>query len=182
MKIPVTDIPEEGLQLRLHGDKAVLADAVELIPPPEEVSVSPYVTGELSVFKSDGDFIITGEVSAEQTLQCARCLKQFRRTITLPLDFTVRPVAQDISPEQRMEELEEVDAVCVEEGEIDVGELMLQEVYLSIPMKPLCNEDCPGLCSRCGNLKGSEQCTCPEEKEIDPRWEALQKLKEQVSD
>ena len=57
---------------------------------------------------------------------------------------------------------------------LDLTEAVRQCALLTSPMKPLCKDDCAGLCPVCGrNLK--EQCDCRAEA-IDPRWSKLAKL------
>ncbi len=60
---------------------------------------------------------------------------------------------------------------------IDLGEIMRDEFYLALPMKPLCRADCKGLCPVCGVNRNRETCTCREEW-IDPRMEPLKKFLE----
>jgi len=48
-------------------------------------------------------------------------------------------------------------------------------VLLEVPMAPLCDADCKGLCPRCGANRNRETCGCPREA-ADPRFEALGKL------
>jgi uncharacterized protein len=64
--------------------------------------------------------------------------------------------------------------------ELDPGEVVLQELFLEHPLKPLCSEDCQGLCPKCGGLRGTEECTCDEEAPADPRWQALAELKDRL--
>jgi len=49
-------------------------------------------------------------------------------------------------------------------------------VILSIPLKPVCDEQCKGLCPVCGENKNERDCGCVE-KQTDPRWQSLPKLK-----
>jgi uncharacterized protein len=58
---------------------------------------------------------------------------------------------------------------------IDLGETMREQFYLALPMKPLCREDCAGLCPICGINRNREQCQCQAEW-VDPRLEPLRKL------
>ena len=55
---------------------------------------------------------------------------------------------------------------------IDLGEVMREQFYLALPMKPLCREDCQGLCPVCGINRNRETCTCQAEW-VDPRLEAV---------
>ena len=62
---------------------------------------------------------------------------------------------------------------------IDLGELMREQFYLALPMKPLCVEDGQGLCPVCGKNRNRETCAC-ESTWVDPRFEALRELKKQL--
>ena len=60
---------------------------------------------------------------------------------------------------------------------LDLGEVVREQVLLGLPLKPLCREDCQGLCPRCGKNRNAGPCGCtPEEEEGDPRLEPLRKL------
>ena len=59
---------------------------------------------------------------------------------------------------------------------IDLGEVVREQFYLALPMKPLCRETCKGLCPVCGANRNRETCTC-ETTWVDPRLEALKALK-----
>ena len=62
-----------------------------------------------------------------------------------------------------------------EQDEIDLGQLMREQFYLSLPMKPLCREDCQGLCGQCGIDLNDDTCECP--APVDPRWAKLTELR-----
>lgn len=67
-------------------------------------------------------------------------------------------------------------SVAYYEGDrIDLGEEVRQSIILALPMKPVCREDCLGLCSHCGRNLNKEKCGCKEE-EIDERLAKLGKL------
>jgi uncharacterized metal-binding protein YceD (DUF177 family) len=72
--------------------------------------------------------------------------------------------------------------VQVVEGEVfDTWPLVLEQLQLNIPMKPLCRPDCPGLCPRCGADLGAGECSCAASAP-DPRWAALAALKQKLGD
>jgi uncharacterized protein len=62
--------------------------------------------------------------------------------------------------------------------EIDLGQLMLEQFYLSLPMKPLHSDDCKGLCPVCGTNWNRATCDCKTQWE-DPRLAALKALKKE---
>ena len=73
-------------------------------------------------------------------------------------------------------ESEESDTIIAVPGmQLDLDELVFGEVYMSLPTKHLCKEDCKGICFKCGKNLNEGKCDCPE-KEIDPRLAALAEL------
>ena len=60
----------------------------------------------------------------------------------------------------------------------DLDEELREALILSFPMRILCDEDCPGLCPKCGKPKREGECGCPT-REIDPRLAILQTLLDQ---
>ena len=64
----------------------------------------------------------------------------------------------------------------LEGDSVDVSVLVQEQLLLSVPVQPLCREDCQGICQRCGADLNREACRCAE-SEVDPRFAALKKLK-----
>ena len=67
--------------------------------------------------------------------------------------------------------------IDAENDQVDLTLPVRQALMLEVPMKPLCSEECRGLCSSCGVNWNREICDC-EKNDADPRWEGLMKLKE----
>ena len=59
-------------------------------------------------------------------------------------------------------------------NEIDLSEEIREVLLLNVPLKPLCNPDCKGLCQHCGRNLNLEKCACAPDNQ-DPRWEKLRK-------
>jgi uncharacterized protein len=175
MRIRFDDIPEEGLKLSFSGEVDTLSHALESIPPAEGVDISPRVAGELQILVSGEDYFLLGTITAVMQLQCSRCLADFSVQKHIDLNMVVRRGTEKRS-EKEIEESEK-DLIYIDGPEIELAEIILQELLLEVPMKPLCREDCPGLCSKCGALKGSAECKCPEEAPADERWAAIARLK-----
>ena len=62
-----------------------------------------------------------------------------------------------------------------EHDTIDLGQLMSEQFYLALPMKPLCKDACRGLCAQCGTNLNRETCGCSPAWD-DPRFAALKAL------
>ena len=117
---------------------------------------------------------MNGSIRTTLNLQCSRCLATFDIDKDLDLNFLVRQVDFDGTTDK--DAWDSQDSEIVVGSEIDLGEIIVQELLLEVPMKPLCREDCQGLCPRCGALRGSDDCDCPLEVSVDPRWEQLTNL------
>ncbi len=104
---------------------------------------------------------------------CARCLTEVSGLYTMPFERTV--VTEGTLTEQQLED--NVDEyVVVENGLLDIDDSVREAIILSFPMRLLCEDDCPGLCSKCGKPLREGACGCTT-KEIDPRWAVLASLK-----
>ncbi len=122
------------------------------------------------VFKVDESVVMNGKIEYTLAGECARCLKPFDKTIETnfeavllqQLDETV----EDESDEIRLK---------ITDGCVDLEEIIKQMIYLSLPMKSLCKEDCKGICPNCGVNLNYEECKC-ENNLTDPRFDKLKDL------
>ena len=123
---------------------------------------------------------VRGRLDGTIDVDCARCLERYAVTLGQELDLFYLPVAAG-QPEAQEEEVELSDRDVVvgyyEGDRLDLGEVMREQVLLGLPLKPLCREDCRGLCPHCGKNRNAGPCGCtPEEEAGDPRLEPLRKL------
>ena len=125
---------------------------------------------ELDIQKSGDEYYCQGQLVADATVECARCLKPFKQKLINETDFIATPYKQDggITDD---EDRTYYDANL----RADLWEIVRQTVILALPLKPLCREDCRGLCPQCGTNLNEKKCKCIV-KEIDPRLEPLKKL------
>jgi len=101
--------------------------------------------------------------------ECARCLAPVSGVFSLDFERTVAP--EGMLSDEQIED--NVDEYIVLEGKIlDANEQLRDELLLCFPQKLLCNEECKGLCPKCGKPLNDGPCGCPE-KEIDPRLAIL---------
>ena len=78
--------------------------------------------------------------------------------------------------EERMVEDDDLSTAFYEDNVIDLGQLMQEQCYLAVPMKPLCQEGCRGLCPDCGTNLNTATCHC-ERTWVDPRLAVLEQLR-----
>lgn len=102
-------------------------------------------------------------------VECSRCLS----AVNFPVKGEVRIVLQERSPLQPGDaDQDDVDLFYDEStDEVDISSIIYDEVMISLPMKPLCSEQCKGIVTEKGAMVEREDI------HSDPRWEALKKLK-----
>jgi uncharacterized protein len=126
----------------------------------------------------DPGFLLTATTQYQQTLSCQRCLEPLVQPVDeeLQLLLVSGPTAPK-GPEHALAE-EDMGVVEVPEGgEVDLRPLLIEQIQLNVPMKPLCRADCAGLCPTCGANLNQGSCNCRND-EIDPRWEGLKAFQE----
>ena len=130
-----------------------------------------HVVGEIT--DRAGYMRLVLKLSVAYTAECARCLDEVRGIFEEDFERTV-VTKGSVSEEQLDEDIDEY-AVLNDNGELNVDDEVVETIVLAFPKKLLCDEDCPGLCPKCGKHKKDGDCGCVT-KEIDPRLAILQKL------
>ena len=146
------------------------------------VSISPVrLEGEISSL--DGEFLLDATLSFSGELECSRCLADYGFTERQPVHLRLRrreagkPPGRGPAAEEEIPASEpEIDEVFYDEPILPFEEIAREQVLLLLPLKPLCREECLGLCPTCGSDRNLASCACAEEK-IDPRLEVLKSLK-----
>ena len=109
---------------------------------------------------------LEAEITFEFDAFCDRCGTRTAKRHTLKLS---KSLATSIEGE------ESDTIITVPNMQLDLDELIYTETVTNLPMKHLCDENCKGICSKCGKNLNEGECGCPK-KEIDPRLSALADL------
>jgi uncharacterized protein len=142
----------------------------------EDYRVAAPVRLQFTVYKDKQHFRLVGTTATTLELVCSRCLEPFEWPVSAAFDLRYQPHADNTGEAEREIEEDDMTTSFYENDEIDLGQLMQEQFYLSLPMKPLCREDCAGLCPVCGINRNRGTCTCNTGWE-DPRLTALRALK-----
>lgn len=161
--------------------KTIEADPEKFSLDYEGVQQVKQLTVDLIVQKTGEEFYCRGTVEALADLECSRCLTVFETSLQNDVDFFVSPEGLHRDEDGPIEDDEDYAWLKGDSLKADIGDIVRQAVILAIDLKPLCDEKCRGLCPQCGCNLNEDQCDCTTER-IDPRWEALKKLKEQQND
>ncbi|PYQ32067.1 MAG: hypothetical protein DMF56_02925 [Acidobacteria bacterium] len=130
---------------------------------------------------AEAEYVADGNSRFTADLQCSRCLEPypFAHTSAFHVRFRPRPEVSEENEEIEIAAAEELDVEFYSERTIPLRDLALEQIQLSIPMKPLCDESCLGLCPQCGANRSREACKC-EALIVDERWDALKGIRDEL--
>ena len=150
----------------------------------DELASVGTATIDVTVAKGDapGDYPADGTVSFTADLTCSRCAEPYpiANTSTFHVVFRPRPEASAENEEVEITDEEELDVEFYSERAVPLRDLALEQIQLSIPMKPLCDENCLGLCPTCGVNRTRARCSC-DTSIVDDRWGVLKGIREELS-
>ena len=172
MKILVSQITETPKELsftegtgelnRLYGDEA------------KDFRFPPLLDASVVYYRSGSELFFHGRVGAAIEGYCSRCLKGYSFPLDKEFDFALTPDTR--SPKSRELNPGELGLSFYSGEEIDLAPLMREQVLLALPTRPLCREDCRGLCSSCGVDLNEDSCGCSAPR-IDPRMAFFRDMK-----
>jgi len=133
------------------------------------------VEGDVTLLRTSRGIMAAGSLNTEIKLACSRCLETFDYPITLNIKEEYIPTV-DMATGAPLPLPEEPGTFTIDGRQfIDLTEAIVQYSLLAVPIKPLCREDCAGLCQTCGANLNLGDCGCPPQ-DIDPRWADLSRL------
>jgi len=170
VKFAVRDI--EAAAKELHFEEPTQELASLLSGPVADFRLPPTLTVEVTYYRAGSDLFFQGRVEGELIGRCSRCLEEYRFSLAAPFSFVFA------SRHERDRDLEEDDGdLCYYEGdEVDVSPLLREQILIALPMRPICRDNCAGLCPQCGVNRNTGGCDCREEHG-DPRLAVLRTLK-----
>ncbi len=133
------------------------------------------VQGEVRLMRTDRGILAKGILYTEVEVTCSRCLSLFGYPLTLNIEEEYFPTT-DVVSSASLPLPEELGCFTIDEHHVlDLTETIHQYALLAIPMKPICHEDCAGLCPNCGHNLNQGPCDCLLQR-TEPRWSELTKL------
>ena len=157
MQINIHAVPDGGLDL------ADEISASELGLDPEEFDVVGNCHLSIQVRKVGTGFHVRGRARVTVAQACARCLQAIERTVEPEIQMVFEPAgAAHTRTEEQVRRLD-LGITFFQGNGIDLGPEVRQAVSLALPLKPLCRDDCKGLCPGCGVNLNVEPCRCCKE-------------------
>lgn len=146
--------------------------------PPKEVDATSPVQAEITLqLQGEDTVLLEGSLTGSVRLDCARCGDPVTYELDEKFFYLVTTREEEISSLHEKEcSDEESDTLYLKEPVIDVAEILQEQLYLAIPGKVLCNDECRGLCPECGGSLNRGECSCSESL-LDSPFAVLKKLK-----
>jgi uncharacterized metal-binding protein YceD (DUF177 family) len=167
LRIPLSRVPDEGIDLDLEVETGELGLEEGIWPPLREVRV----TGRLERTGSS-EAVFRGRARGTFRLQCSLGLAEFDFPVDEPVVayFMPRPGA-DVEDEIELGE-DDLEAAYLDDDTLDLGPPLRDQLGLAIPLQ----SKCPGVClgespEMCRRLEAGEG--VGEEQAADPRWSVL---------
>lgn len=157
-------LPETPVDRTFAADAFVPDDELHIVAPAHLVA---------TLHKDDQRCRLEGRVTTEVELVCSRCAEPYRMAVDGA--FALRYLPQALAGDKEADPDTDPTTEFYADDRIDLGQVVREQCYLAIPMKPLCTPDCQGLCSQCGINLNTERCQCAPQWQ-DPRLAILQKL------
>ena len=148
--------------------------AVEDLDRPEVAALSG-IECRGQIQRTDPGFLLRARLSYSQRLVCDRCLAENETPVSVELDLLVEQESSGADEDERELDEDDLSILRVEGDVLDTEDLVVEQLQLNIPMKPLCRPDCQGLCASCGKDLNEGPCGCT--PPTDPRWAALGALR-----
>ena len=164
MIIDIDRLPRKGLKIsknfELLHDEIIEEDAVFLLP----------VHAEISVKKVGEEVFVKGRIKTLLSFVCSRCLVPFEFPVDSEFDLVYLPEELEVAKEEL--DSDDLNISFYYSRKLDLKEVVLEQLNLTFPVKPLCSENCQGICPVCGKNINSGDCSCVT-KDSDTRLEKL---------
>lgn len=157
MIVCADDLPAEGLTVDTSSEVGPLTYEGGL-----EIGVTG-ATLRARVIRSSQGIECAGRLVAMAMVPCSRCLEPYALPVVREFDvsYVPMPVGDGQGGAEIQIDKDDLDVSYLDrQGCFETADLVSEQIYLALPMKPLCAPDCKGLCPGCGANRNLEVCLC----------------------
>jgi len=149
VKMPVFLNLKKELQNDQFIEKDFSVSFKSLSLPEEYSSEKDSVDVHMYIIKEKDGYLVSLTINSDIKLECGRCLESFVMDLkgTSSIFLSKKKLDGDLEDEEHF----------------NVSELLREEILVKTPMKPLCDEDCKGICPVCGSNRNENPCNCEQE-------------------
>lgn len=165
MKIRVDHIQDKPFSLRAE-EPVTAFPVLSAMQDSGECAFTAPVLVDVTAAREFDHVRVSGRVGTKIELTCSRCLATYEAPLDSSFTIYFRKATSHDEVEEEETELEEQDLISATYSgdEIDLTHEIEEQVVMEIPLKPLCNEECKGLCPVCGTDLNQGACSCPRER------------------
>lgn len=120
------------------------------------------VKAVLQFTREANDVYVTGHMDVLASLECQRCLQRYVQPLVS--DFVYLLVRTPDEDSSHTKKTDESITIVLDGDEVPLGDMLYEQILLSVPMRHLCKETCKGLCPVCGEDLNQHTCSCSEKK------------------
>jgi uncharacterized protein len=172
MRYKIKDIGDEGLDIHVAVTEAWLrAECPDVDALPAQGGI--VLDGRLE--PAGDEYLLRGVLRGGLLTQCVRCLEPATLALDVPVTLTFVEGEQPTGEEEDDDGAEDV--ITFQDGVIDLGPEIRDELLLALPMGPLCREDCAGICPTCGANRNLTACDCAQRPVGGGKFAARAKVK-----
>ena len=153
-----------------HFERVFPPEAFGATQADADFKVASPVKLAFEIYKDKTTFRLVGRTETTLEVRCSRCLEAMVVPVDAAFDLRYQPHTENSGEGEREIEEDDLTTAFYRNDEIDLEQLMREQFYLSLPMKPLCTDDCKGLCSMCGTNLNRGACDCSRHEFEDPRF------------
>ncbi|WP_168735551.1 YceD family protein [Cohnella fermenti] len=170
MLLNVQDLVSRRAQITLKES----VDVTEAYRDVRDVKPLGPLTAELTAAYSGGLIDVSGTLDCKLQFQCSRCLDPIEEAWRVPFHAIFKVVSKERLDKDRLDEedSEDEDILSIKDEPLELLPYIEEELMLSMPLAPICKDDCKGLCPECGQNRNAKECGCDREK-TDLRFDAL---------
>ena len=141
----------------------------------EDFTVADSVLLEFDIEKIRDRSRLVGRLTTRLRVTCCRCAEPCDVAVDTAFDLRYAPQERNTGTGESEIDADDLSTAFYRDEQIDLGQLMREQFYLALPMKPLCRAECLGVCAVCGGNLNVTQCGCSAEWR-DSRLTALKGL------
>ncbi len=162
MRIAFSDISLSGNSYEVHGLESLVAQQDFAVKEPFRAHCT-------LKRKGDNKVEMQGRLQARLSLTCDRCISSYDVDVDTELQILFEMESNDSWQVKELERtLSDLDSIILDEPVVDIDDVLRQQLYLSLPLKNLCSEQCKGLCAHCGINRNLTECHCANENPLGP--------------
>jgi uncharacterized protein len=175
LTVPVERITWEGLDVPVSLEAEWFAQWLRE-QPELDFSLENSVTGTIRLERHEDNILVRGHLRGDLNFTCSRCLEVFAGPLAADFDLLLKIGPPPVTAPELELNAGELDEDYFVGDELDLNVLVREQILLALPLKPLCREECLGLCRQCGANLNREPCSCAAPV-FNPSFAALEKLK-----